>query len=104
MMNLLSKSMFNELLRFLISNLDPKISEAHIIKNDNKIVICNAELTPFDDTAVDTSAQIINALIDILPKTIFIHDNGNNIEKKLIKNIEQIFPNCVYISYNATLN
>jgi hypothetical protein len=103
MTNLLNKSMFDELLRFLISNLDHKINEAHIIKNNKKIMICNDELTPFDIASVSTDAQVINALIDISPKTIFIHANGNDIEKKLIKNIEQIFPACVIIQY-ANIN
>jgi hypothetical protein len=101
--NLLSKTMFDELLRFLISNLDHKIDEAHIIKNGKKICICDNELTPFDITTNNAEGQIINALIDISPKTIFIHSNNNDIEKKLIKNIEQIFPNCVTISY-ANIN
>ncbi|MDR1917956.1 MAG: putative sporulation protein YtxC [Christensenellaceae bacterium] len=98
MLNLLSKSMFDELLRFLISNLDHKINEAHIIKNNKKIMICNDELTPFDIAVGNSDMNIINALIDISPKTIFIHANGNDIEKKLIKSIEQIFPRCVTIS------
>jgi hypothetical protein len=101
--NLLDKTMFDELLRFLISNLEHKIDEAHIIKNGKNICICDNELTPFEIATANADNQIINTLIDISPNKIFIHSNNNDIEKKLIKNIEQIFPNCVIISY-ANIN
>jgi hypothetical protein len=99
MSSLLSPNVFNDFLRFLISNLDHKINEAHIMCSGSKTMICNDELTPLSACGGD----IINELIDISPRTIFIHSRNDDIEKDLIKNIEQIFPSCVTILY-ANIN
>jgi hypothetical protein len=98
--NLTCPSMFNELLRFLIANLEYKNKEAHIVKNGRRIQICDDNLTPFENTAFD-NIGIISALIDISPKTVFIHSGNNEIDYTLIKNIEAIFPNCVRINYTT---
>lgn len=93
---LTQKELFNELLRFLILNMDHKTKEAHIIYMDQTAKVCNSRLEPYKQT--DTN--IINTLIDIAPKQIFIHVD-QNLETTLVKKIQSLFPNCVCIEYGT---
>ncbi len=95
---LTQNAMFNELLRFLILNMDYRIPEAHIVMINNQPIICNKKLQPLPQTDDD----IINDLVEIAPRQIFIH-NSTNLTNKLIERIEYLFPNCVCIEYNAVL-
>lgn len=95
---LAQKELFNELIRFLIMNMDHKAKEAHVIYMDKRAKVCNSKLEPYKQT--DTN--IINTLIDIAPKQIFIHVD-QNLETNLIKQIQTIFPNCVCIEYGRML-
>ena len=52
---------------------------------------------------INVSKQdIINALIEIAPRQIFIHTD-TNLARDVIERIETLFPNCVCIEYNAVL-
>lgn len=93
--NLICKGLFDELLRFLIQNMDYKINEAHIIVEGSTVLVCNDKLVPFANLDTD----IINALIDVAPRQVFIHMDTNLEKSLIVKNIETIFPNCVTIQY-----
>lgn len=90
--------LFNELLRFLILNMDYRVSEAHVMVVDNQPIICDKELQPLSQGDED----IINALIEVAPRQIFIH-NDSLLARDLVERIEYLFPNCVCIEYNAVL-
>lgn len=95
---LTQKVIFNELLRFLIHNMDCRLPEAHIMVIDQQTQICDKKLKPLPHTDED----IVNTLIDFAPKQIFIHTD-TNLNKDIIDRIENLFPNCVCIEYNAVL-
>ena len=95
---LTQKVVFNELLRFLIINMDYRMSEAHIITVNKHPQICDKKLNPLPHTDED----IINSLIDIAPRQIVIHTD-NYLNKEVIDRIENFFPNCICIEYNAVL-
>ncbi|MCQ2382448.1 MAG: hypothetical protein MJ060_01215 [Clostridia bacterium] len=90
--------LFNELLRFLILNMDYRIPEAHVMVIDHQTTICDQKLQPLPQIDED----IINALIEIAPRQIFIH-NDTDLATDVIERIEALFPNCVCIEYNAVL-
>ena len=83
---------FNELLRFLILNMDCRIPEAHIMVINHRTTICDQKLQPLPSTDED----IINALIEIAPRQIFIH-NDTDLANDTVERIESLFPNCVCI-------
>ena len=93
---LVQKNLYNELLRFLILNMDHKTKEAHIMYLDRKTKICNSKLEPYQQT----DPNIINTLIDLAPQQIFIHVD-QHLSTTLIKKIQAIFPNCVCIEYRT---
>lgn len=88
--------LFNELLRFLIMNMDCRIPEAHIMTINHQLIICDQKLQPLSYSDSD----IINALIEVAPRQIFIH-NDTDLSRDMIDRIETLFPNCVCIEYNA---
>ena len=90
--------LFNELLRYLIINLDFKLNEVHIMTINRKVQVCDQNFKPLPVH----DENIIHTLIDAAPRQIFIH-NSPEINSKLITEIEQFFPNCVCIEYNAVL-
>lgn len=90
--------LFNELLRFLILNMDYRIPEAHVMVIDDHTTICDQKLQPLPQIDED----IVNALIEVAPRQIFIHTD-NNLDRDVIERIENLFPNCVCIEYNAVL-
>ncbi len=94
---LINKEILNELLRYLIQNMDFKTNEAHIMRDGKVIKILNENLEPFNYT----DNNLINVLIDVAPRQIFIHLN-NDFEENLVENIETLFPNCVCIEYDNT--
>ncbi len=89
---------FNELLRFLIFNMDCRIPEAHIMVVDHRAIICDQKLQPLTSTDDD----IVNALIEIAPRQIYIH-NDIDLAHDIVERVESLFPNCVCIEYNAVL-
>ena len=95
---LTQKVIFNELLRFLIINMDCRIPEAHIMVINHQPKICDQQLQPLPHPDED----IINSLIEVAPRQIFIHTD-TDITKELVEQIETLFPNCVCIEYNAVL-
>ncbi len=88
--------LFNELLRFLIMNMDCRIPEAHIMSINHQPTICDQKLQPLSYSDSD----IVNALIEVAPRQIFIH-NDTDLSHDMIDRIETLFPNCVCIEYNA---
>lgn len=95
---LTQKVLFNELLRFLIVNMDCRMPEAHVMVINHQTTICDQKLQPIPRNEED----IINALIDFAPRQIYIH-NDRELTKDVIEQIETLFPNCVCIEYNAVL-
>lgn len=95
---LTQKVLFNELLRFLILNMDYRIPEAHVMVIDHHATICDQKLQPLPQIDED----IVNALIEVAPRQIFIHNNAD-LASEIIERIETLFPNCVCIEYNAVL-
>lgn len=95
---LTQKVLFNELLRFLIVNMDCRIPEAHVMVVNHQPQICDQELQPLPQIDED----IINALIEVAPRQIFIHAD-TDLTADLVEQIETLFPNCVCIEYNAVL-
>lgn len=90
--------LFNELLRFLILNMDYRITEAHVMLINNQPTICDKKLQPLPRLDDD----IINALIEVAPRQIFIHKDTALVHD-IVERIEYLFPNCVCIEYNAVL-
>lgn len=90
--------LFNELLRFLILNMDYRIPEAHVMVIDHHTTICDQKLQPLPQNDSD----IINALIEVAPRQIYIH-NDTDLASEIVERIEMLFPNCVCIEYNAVL-
>lgn len=90
--------LFNELLRFLILNMDYRMPEAHVMVIDHQATICDQKLQPLPQNDED----IINALIEFAPRQIFIHTD-TNLAREIVERIETLFPNCVCIEYNAVL-
>jgi len=90
--------LFNELLRFLILNMDCRIPEAHVMVINNHAAICDQKLQPL--TQIDE--DIVDALIELAPKQIFIH-NDTALAHDIVERIEMLFPNCVCIEYTAVL-
>ncbi len=97
-LQLTQKVLFNELLRFLILNMDYRIAEVHVMNINNHTTICDQKLQPLKQC----EDNIINALIDVAPKQIFIHAD-TNLSHDIIEQIEIFFPNCICIEYNAVL-
>lgn len=95
---LTQKVLFNELLRFLILNMDHRIPEAHVLVVNHETMICDQKLQPLPQTDDD----IINTLIEFAPRQIFIH-NKQDLARDVIERIETLFANCVCIEYNAVL-
>ena len=95
---LTQKVLFNELLRFLIVNMDCRMPEAHVMVINHQTTICDQKLQPIPRNEED----IINALIDFAPRQIYIH-NDRELTKDVVEQIETLFPNCVCIEYNAVL-
>lgn len=95
---LTQKVIFNELLRFLIVNMDCRIPEAHVMVIDHQTKICDQKLQPLPQVEED----IINALIDVAPRQIYIHAD-TDLTQDIVDRIETLFPNCVCIEYNAVL-
>ena len=90
--------LFNELLRFLILNMDCRIPEAHVMVINNQATICDQKLQPLSQIDGD----IIHALIEVAPKQVFIH-NDSALARDVVERIEMLFPNCVCIEYTAVL-
>lgn len=95
---LAQKELFDDLLRFLIQNMDYKTKEAHVMAINQKATVCNGKLEPFKQP----DADIINTLIDVAPRQIFIHIDPH-LETALIQKIATLFPNCVCIEYGSVL-
>ena len=96
--HLSQKVLFNELLRFLILNMDYRIPEAHVMAIDHKATICDQKLQPLPQKDDD----IVNALIEFAPRQVFIHASSD-LTNEIVERIETLFPNCVCIEYNAVL-
>lgn len=97
-LQLTQKVLFNELLRFLILNMDHRMPEAHIMVINQETIICDQKLQPLPKVDDD----IVNALIEFAPRQVFIHNN-HDLAKDVIERIETLFANCVCIEYNAVL-
>ena len=77
-------------------NMDCRIPEAHIMTINHQPTICDQKLQPLSYSDSD----IINALIEVAPRQIFIH-NDTDLSRDMIDRIETLFPNCVCIEFNA---
>ena len=78
--------------------MDYRIPEAHVMVINDHTAICDQKLQPLPHIDED----IINALIEVAPRQIFIHTD-TNLASDVVERIEMLFPNCVCIEYNAVL-
>ena len=99
---LLNKDTFNELLRFLVSNLESKCGEVHILYNEQGYTICDYYLKQLNSDLIEpTSGQndilLLTALIEIAPQKIVLHyDVNQNIQ--ILKEIYNIFEGRVQVA------
>jgi len=89
--HLLCGENFCELLRFLVSNIDNRVHEAFIIKQDTKIEVVDRNMNPFVGLYVNLSLpneiRVIETLVALSPRKIF-NLTGHN---ELQSTIETIF-------------
>lgn len=100
-MYLSSEDTFNELIKFLISNLENRISAVNIFNKDNCYFICDANgkaITDFlcDEDAKYDDEKLITNLIALNPEKIIIHVN-NYVKDRLINNLYEYFSNRIEI-------
>ena len=76
---------FSELLRYLISNIDPLCDEAHVRGGE---ILLRDQCIPLEDLACSQDARIVSRLIDLAPRRIFIH---SDCEAGLANRIHNLF-------------
>jgi hypothetical protein len=95
---LVCQKTFNELLRFLISNIESISDEAHIIANANGFEVVGAGLTPIDEVYINNELPnaigVVCKLIAIAPKRIYLHIQ----EPALVGQIKNLFGTGAVIS------
>jgi len=95
---LVCQKTFNELLRFLISNIESISDEAHIIGNNGGFEVVGAGLTPIDEVYINNELPnpigVVCKLIAIAPKKIYLHIQ----EPTLIGQIKNLFGTSTVIS------
>jgi len=67
---------FNELLRFLISNLETREPEVHLFQRDGGVEVLTRSLKPVNvyvNDELSADAQVVSKLISVAPKRIFLH-------------------------------
>jgi hypothetical protein len=88
---------FMELLRFLISNIDSLCEEAHIVQNGARFEVLGQNMAPIEDIyingALPTGIQVVNKLVAIAPKRVFLHAQSVPFQKEL----EDLFGACVRV-------
>ena len=92
------KPLRDELLRFLILNMDHKMKEVHVMAVNKHPTVCNSKLEPIKPE----QPNVIDALVEAAPRQIFIHID-QNMTPETVKEIQQLFPNCICIEYSAVL-
>lgn len=95
---LTQKPLYDELLRFLILNMDHKMKEAHVMVVNDCPAVCNSKLEPIKTD----QTNVLDALVEAAPRQIFIHID-QNMAPETVKEIQQLFPNCICIEYSAVL-
>ena len=109
---------FRELLRFLISNLESREREVHLFQRPDGMEFLTGGLKPINNIYINEDlppdVQIVNKLISIAPKKIYLHcdnkdnngdNDGNNGGKNctrtsLVNYIQSLFSGCVQIVRN----
>ena len=100
---LVCASTFSELLRFLISNIEPKSEEVHLVMRGSEIEVLGRGLKPLKPIYINESlppdVQVVTKLVAIAPKRVFFHQTvkAAGFSDTLVKNIQSIFPGCVVI-------
>jgi len=107
---------FIEMLKFFVDTQEHRSNRLHIIFEEtgnytildefNKNITneCFEEFTETKEkNNLNNEDLLISALITLAPKKIFIHFNTTNYNKKILKTIEQIFENKVYIDENIPI-
>ena len=88
---LVCQKTFMELLHFLLSNVDQRSEEAHIVQNGERMEVLGGGLKPIENVYINESLpddiQIVNKLVAIAPKKIFLHIPNT----KLQDSIQTIF-------------
>jgi hypothetical protein len=88
---------FMELLRFLISNIDSITDEAHIVRRGARFEVLGKGFSPIENIYINESLpndiQVVNKLVAIAPKHIFLHDENAVLERE----IENLFGNCTVV-------
>ena len=100
-MYLFDDSSFNELIKFLISNLEYRYYAVNIFSKKNCYLICDYEGNNIVDFLIDKNIfyddnKLLTALIALNPEKIIIHCNSF-VKDKLIKNLFAYFSNRVEV-------
>ena len=98
---LVCRKTFAELLRFLISNIDSLSEEAHLFLRGDEIEVLGRGLKPINDIYINETLpceiKVVNKLVAIAPKKIFLHQGDTCFDDRLIRNIENLFGCCVLV-------
>jgi hypothetical protein len=93
---------FNELLRFLISNIESREREVHIFQDGETLQILNGGLRQFKDLIIDEDLspdiKAITQLIQLAPKRIYLHRESQTPDAPVVGYIQSLFQNCVCVN------
>lgn len=89
---------FRELLRFLISNLECRCPEVHLIERGGEVEVLAGDLKPINvyvNDELSGGSQVISTLISIAPKRIFVHQDAN--PNPIFDYVRELFRGCVQV-------
>lgn len=98
---LTSEDTFNELIKFLISNLENRIGAVNIFNKNNCYFLCDVNGSVIDDFLCENSGRyddekLLTNLIALNPEKIIIHEK-NLVEDKLLNNLYEYFSSRIEI-------
>ena len=94
-----SEDTFNELIKFLISNLENRINAVNIFNKNNCYFLCDTNGKVIDDFLCEDAGKydeekLLTNLIALNPEKIIIHDQIY-VEDKLLNNLYEYFSNRI---------
>ena len=91
---LLKTSGFNELLRYLVSNIESRIDEVFIVGSGKEIEILDRKMKPIQSVYVNSSmssgVQVIEKLVTLAPRRIFLC----GVDQVFARKVKEIFVTC----------
>lgn len=100
---ILNDESFLELIKFLISNLEYRLSTVNIFSKKDCYLLLDTNLKKIDDFLIDKNIiyddqKLITSLIALNPEKIIVHCN-NFLKEPLLKNLYNFFSNRIEIYY-----